>query len=132
MRRAFVVLIAGLALAAAIGGAGVSSGADVITVGTTPLTTESPTYTDSKGLEPFPSGARAEPDRRLPHSNTAAYVLLGLVGVALLAALVLFLATRLLAIEPRWVADGRHSFAEAGWRVSNTWDEFKDWLRLGH
>jgi hypothetical protein len=129
MRRALVVLLAGFTLAFAVGAIG--AGAQVITVGTTVLTTESPTYTDSKGLQPLPSGARAEPDSRLPHSDKAAYVLLALVALTVLVALVLFLFSRLLAIEPRWVTDGRHSFAEAGWHVSNTWAEFKDWLRLG-
>jgi hypothetical protein len=128
MRRAFVVLLLGFALAA---GFGVSAAADIVTVGTTPLTTETPVYTDSKGLQPLPSGARAAPDRRLPHSDVAAYILLALVALTVLVALVLVLANRLLAIEPRWVTDGRHSVAEAGWHVSNTWAEFKDWVRLG-
>lgn len=127
MRRAFVVLLAGFALAAVLG---TSAGAEVVTVGTTPLTTDSPLYTDSKVLAPLPPGARSQPDSRLPHSDTAGFVLLALVALALGAALILFAVNRVFAVEPRWVTDGRHSFAEAGWRVSNTWAEFKDWARL--
>ncbi len=38
---------------------------------------------------------------------------------------------RLLALEPSWAPTLRHSFAEAGFRVSATWAELLDWLRLG-
>lgn len=128
MRRALLLLLAGFALAALLG---TSAGAEIVTVGTTPLTSESPTYTDSKGLEPLPSGARAQPDSRLPHSDTAGFILLAFVALVLIAALVLFAVGRVFAVEPHWVTDGRHSLAEAGWHVSNTWAEFKDWARLG-
>ena len=128
MRRALLALMTGFALAAVLG---TSAGAQIVTVGTSTLTSESPTYTDSKGLEPLPSGARAAPDSRLGHSDAAAFALLVIVALALIAALMLFLVSRFFAVEPRWVTGGRHSFAEAGWHVSNTWAEFKDWARLG-
>jgi hypothetical protein len=35
------------------------------------------------------------------------------------------------AYEPHWTLSLRHSLAEAGWRLSATWDEFSDWARLG-
>ncbi len=38
---------------------------------------------------------------------------------------------RLQAYEPRWTLSLRHTFAEAGFRVSATWAEFSDWARLG-
>ncbi len=40
-------------------------------------------------------------------------------------------AARWWAYEPRWTVSLRHSLAEAGWRLSGTWDEFSDWVRLG-
>jgi hypothetical protein len=131
MRRALAILIAGFALAAAFGSSGPSAGADTIVSGTNTYTSKTPIYNDQKVLEPLPSGARASPDRQLPHSNTAAYVLLGVVAFVSIGALLFWLATNALAIEPRWLTDGRHAFAEVGWRAANTWDEFKDWLRLG-
>ncbi|MBA2637714.1 MAG: hypothetical protein H0U79_05775 [Solirubrobacterales bacterium] len=54
-------------------------------------------------------------------------VLVALVAVAALAAAV----AGLMAWEPPWLPGARHALAEAGWRVSGTWDEFVDWLRLG-
>jgi hypothetical protein len=36
------------------------------------------------------------------------------------------------AFEPRWTLSLRHAMAEAGFRVSATWAEFLDWVRLGH
>ena len=131
MRRALVVLLAGFALATAVGTLGSDAGAEVVTLGTTVLTVETPLYTDTEVLTPLPSGARAEPDSRVPQDNQAAFVLLLLVGIALIGALAVWLAGRMLALEPRWVTSGRHAFAEFGWRVSNTWAEFTDWLRLG-
>jgi hypothetical protein len=41
-------------------------------------------------------------------------------------------AARWWAYEPHWLLSARHSFAEAGLRVSATWGELTDWLRLGH
>jgi hypothetical protein len=38
---------------------------------------------------------------------------------------------RLEAYEPRWALSLRHTFAEAGFRASGTWAEFRDWARLG-
>lgn len=40
-------------------------------------------------------------------------------------------AARWWAYEPRWTVSLRHCVAEASWRLSGTWDEFADWLRLG-
>src|SRR4051794_38730779 len=103
MRRILLALVAGFALAAAIGAVGVNAGAVVVTQDGKVLTTESPVYTDSKVLQPLPSGARAAPDTRLPHSNTKAFVLLAIVALALIAALALWFASRVLALEPGWL-----------------------------
>jgi len=63
--------------------------------------------------------------------STAALVLLAVVGIVLLAAAVAWGAARWWAWEPRWVLRARHAGAEAGWRASNTWADFRDWLRFG-
>lgn len=60
----------------------------------------------------------------------------GAIVAAVLAALLILVclvwgAARWLAYEPRWVVSLRHSLAEAGWRLSASWDEFSDWARIG-
>lgn len=61
----------------------------------------------------------------------------GAIVIAALAALLVLVCAawgiaRLTAFEPRWLISLRHSMAEAGFRVSATWSEFTDWVRLGH
>jgi hypothetical protein len=53
-----------------------------------------------------------------------------LLGVLALLALGLLVAN-LLALEPAWLADVRHSLAEARHRAVGVLAEFGDWLRLG-
>jgi hypothetical protein len=60
----------------------------------------------------------------------------GAIVAAALAALLIVVclvwgAARWWAYEPRWMVSLRHSLAEAGWRLSGTWEEFSDWVRLG-
>lgn len=129
MRRVLIVLLAGFALAFATFAGSGSAPAVTFTIDGKVYSSDAPIYTNP--LEPLPSGAQAEPDKQLPHSNTPAFILLGAVALTLIAALAIWLTTMFLALEPRWVTTGRHAFTEAGWRASNTWDEFKDWVRLG-
>ena len=53
-----------------------------------------------------------------------------LLAVLALAALGVLVLT-LLAIEPPWLAQARHSLAEARYRAGGVLAEFGDWLRLG-
>jgi hypothetical protein len=53
-----------------------------------------------------------------------------LAGLALLGGLAWALL-RFFAVDPPWLAAGRHATAEAGWRASASWSEFTDWVRLG-
>lgn len=62
--------------------------------------------------------------------STAALVLAGLAAV-LIVACAAWAIMRWLAYEPHWLLSARHSFAEAGLRISATWGELTDWLRLG-
>jgi hypothetical protein len=60
----------------------------------------------------------------------------GAIVAAALAALLIVVclawgAARWSAYEPRWLVSLRHCLAEAGWRLSSTWDEFSDWARIG-
>jgi hypothetical protein len=63
--------------------------------------------------------------------STAAIVLAALAALLALACAAWGVA-RLLAYEPQWTVSARHMIAEAGFRASSTWDEFSDWIRLGH
>lgn len=54
-------------------------------------------------------------------------VLLGLLALLALAVLL----ANFLALEPPWLADARHSLAEACYRAGGVVAEFADWLRLG-
>jgi hypothetical protein len=60
----------------------------------------------------------------------------GAVVAAVVAAVLIVLcaawgAARWWAYEPHWMVVARHSFAEAGLRLSATWGEFSDWARIG-
>jgi len=59
-------------------------------------------------------------------------VILVIVGLLALVAGVALCAARLLGWEPGWAVRVRHSWSEAGYRVSGICSEFGDWLRLGH
>lgn len=64
-------------------------------------------------------------------AGTIALVAVGAVVVlALLAALALAIA-RWRAWDPEWALGARHAVGEAGYRVTSTWEDFRDWLRLG-
>jgi hypothetical protein len=51
-------------------------------------------------------------------------------GLALLLLLIAAIA-RWRAWDPPWLRRARHSCSEASWRVSGTWSEFTDWVRIG-
>jgi hypothetical protein len=61
----------------------------------------------------------------------AAIVAVVLAGLLILACLA-WAAARWWAYEPHWLLTARHSCAEAGLRLSATWGELRDWMRLGH
>jgi hypothetical protein len=71
------------------------------------------------------------------HLTHASGLSTGGIVIAALAALTALLClawavARMLAFEPRWSLSLRHAVAEAGFRASATWAEFRDWARLGH
>ena len=60
--------------------------------------------------------------------ETIALIVLG--GLLLFVLLVLVL-WRVRGWDPRWLQRWRHAMAEAGWRLSLGWAEFRDFVRLG-
>lgn len=122
---------AGAPTAAAPGG-GVSTGAP--TAATT-TTTPAPAP-DAVAAPAAADGSVASAASRNASATTAddaplPLVLLAvLAGIALLAGL-LWALGRYLAFDPPWLAASRHATSEAGWRVSASWAEFTDWVRLG-
>ncbi|HEY4097224.1 MAG TPA: hypothetical protein VGM33_17005 [Baekduia sp.] len=76
-------------------------------------------------VSPQTSGQASDDDSSLP------VILVALVGLLLLLTAAVWGAARWWAAEPTWWLNARHSTAEAGWRTSAAWAEFRDWLRLG-
>jgi hypothetical protein len=70
-------------------------------------------------------GSGSSSDSKLP------VLLLAVLGAILLAAALAIAAARWWAYDPPWLARSRHATAEAGWRTSAAWAEFRDWLRIG-
>lgn len=66
-----------------------------------------------------------EPDDSLPGWVWAA-VAIGIVAAALVAWLLVLASGRIERLAPVG-----HALGEAGWRLSNRWAEFMDWLRFG-
>jgi hypothetical protein len=94
---------------------------------TVPVGTPAPPAVPPLGRStPLDVGSATAPtDSGLP----ATMAILGiLAGVALLAGAALGLA-RLRGWDPGWLAGYRHSWREAGYRVSGVWSQFGDWLR---
>jgi hypothetical protein len=65
-------------------------------------------------------------------SPSTAALVVAVLALLLVLACAAWGAARWWAYEPHWLLSARHSFAEAGLRVSATWGELADWLRLGH
>jgi hypothetical protein len=112
-------------------------GATTITPGATTTAPGATTTAPPATTTPPPVAQPAAPVTAAPAAtpsdgrDTAAILLLLVVVVLLLAALALAGVARWQAWDPPWLQRWRHASAEAGWRASNAWAEFSDWLRLG-
>ncbi len=53
-------------------------------------------------------------------------------AVLLILGTVAWAIVRARAAEPHWTISLRHAMAEAGFRMSATWAEFTDWVKIGH
>jgi hypothetical protein len=94
-------------------------------VPTTPAQTPPPAATEQVTTTP---GVQPPGEKR---STTPLVVGAAALGGLLLLALLLWGWARLRGWDPTWAARMRQAWGEAGFRVSNTWAEFSDWLRLG-
>jgi hypothetical protein len=81
--------------------------------------------TTASTATPASNGPGSTSDSKLP------IFLLAVLGAILLAAALAIGAARWWAYDPPWLARSRHATAEAGWRTSAAWAEFRDWLRIG-
>jgi hypothetical protein len=92
-----------------------------------------PQTTPAPAPAPTTTAAQTQPAAAKAGAGGASrgVVLLTIVGILVLLVLALWGAARWWAFEPPWLLRWRHATAEAGWRASNAWAEFTDWLRLG-
>jgi hypothetical protein len=102
-------------------------------VTTTPpaTTTAPPAATTTAPVTPAP--AAAPPAQQQDDDSGISWLAIAAIalGAILLGVLVVLLLWRLRGWDPRWLKRWRHATAEAGWRMSLGWAEFRDFLRLG-
>jgi hypothetical protein len=129
----------------AAGGAIAPAAPATVTTTVPTIATTTPTSTPAAPAATVPPtpGAAASPGSQAPGAPASTKKSGGgeLSGGAILAAIIAGLIAlaclvwgifRIGAFEPHWLLSARHSVAEAGFRAAGTWDEFTDWLRLGH
>jgi len=93
-----------------------------------PMQTAAPQTTPAPAATTTPQPEAAKQDTGGASSGV---VMVAIAGALCLLLLALWGAARWWAFEPPWLLRWRHATAEAGWRASNAWAEFTDWLRLG-
>jgi hypothetical protein len=71
--------------------------------------------------------ARGTHKRRL----STGWIIVAALGALLLLGCAAWGVARRRAYEPHWTLTFGHAMAEAGYRASGTWSEFRDWARLG-
>ncbi|HWF35379.1 MAG TPA: hypothetical protein VG295_08395 [Solirubrobacteraceae bacterium] len=110
----------------ACAGGGAAAG---VRTGTTPAGTPVPPTAPPLGQNTAlrVGSPTAATDSGLPAPILILLVLGGLLG----AAGAVLAVARLRGWDPAWAAGVRHTWAEAGYRVSGIWSEFADWLRRG-
>lgn len=102
-----------------------STSAPPVTSTPAPGSTAAPSSTDAPASTATP-GAAAPGD-----GGSSGWLLPAILGGVLLLVALLWGIARWWAWEPRWLLRSRHATAEAGWRTSAAWAEFRDWIRLG-
>ena len=103
---------------------------------TTPATTVSTsagslagaTTTIEKG---GPARVRARTRGPSEEKTSAGAIFLAVLAALAILVCALWALARSRAFEPHWLLSFRHAMAEAGYRMSSTWAEFQDWVRLG-
>lgn len=89
-----------------------------------PATTTAPAV---PGAQPAPPAAKQDQGGKVSWLAIAAIAL----GALLLGIIITLLLWRVRGWDPRWLKRWRHAVAEAGWRLSLGWAEFRDFVRLG-
>jgi len=59
------------------------------------------------------------------------WIIVAALGALLVLGCAAWAVARRRAYEPHWTLTFSHAMAEAGYRASATWAEFRDWSRLG-
>ena len=100
-------------------------------------TTPAATTPSAATAAPGQSTARVRASSGSKSSTADKPLSTGAIVIAVLAALLVlgclgWALARRRAFEPHWLLALRHATAEAGFRASATWSEFRDWVRLGH
>jgi hypothetical protein len=78
-----------------------------------------------------PPAALAQTTTTHDTSSSAPLILLAAAGVVMVLGGLIWAAGRWWAYDAPWLSRARHAAAEAGWRTSAAWADFRDWLRLG-
>ena len=112
------------------GGTPAPATAPTTTTPVTPPTTGLPSL--GRSGAPFTRSLAKPPARRAKHRISALEIVLLALAALLALVLIAWAAARRRSHDPHWWLALRHSFAEAGFRASETWAEFTDWVRLGH
>jgi hypothetical protein len=95
---------------------------------TTPRTTTAPTGVGGAAAKPT---AALRPVSRARSSLSPIAIVAAILAVLLIMLCSVWALARWYAYEPLWTLSLRHSLAEAGLRMSSTWEELTDWTRLG-
>jgi len=90
-----------------------------------------PAPTQTAAPQTTPAPAHPPVAKQDTGGASSGVVLLAIAGAVVVLLLGLWGVARWWAFEPPWLLRWRHATAEAGWRASNAWAEFTDWLRLG-
>ncbi len=116
-----------------------SAGATTTPVGgsTTPTTVPTPAAAAPSATAPaapittLPAHTPAAKTAASPTKLSTAAIVVAALAALLIVVCLAWGAARWWAYEPRWTVSLRHCLAEASWRLSTSWDEFSDWVRLG-
>jgi len=121
-----------------LGAPGASTGTSTVAPATPGGTSSTPATTlpQTTGSNPAGAAAAGRPGTVRAVNNERTSLSAGAIVAAVLAALLIIVClvwgfARWYAYEPHWTLSLRHSLAEAGLRMSSTWEELADWARLG-
>lgn len=99
--------------------------------GATPQPDPAPAPPQAAADGAIKQAAQADPASGSSDGLPAAVVGLGVLSAFLALLGLVWLIARALAWEPASWPRLRHACQEAGWRMSGTWADFTDWVRLG-